>query len=106
MVLENYVILQDGVPARLHFYDHSFQKRPITDNVSGLPATRNVLVLEVDFVNFRPVTAKLSTMAEKLAAQFAPYLEGNAYRNYDFVVTQTGEGFRRSWSVQVIPLKK
>lgn len=106
MVLENYVILQEGIPVRLHFFDHSIQKRPITDPITGQPATRNALVLEVDRMNYLPVAAKFSTMAEKLAGQFGPYLEGKAYTDYDFVITQTGESFRRSWSVQVVPLKK
>jgi hypothetical protein len=105
MVLENYIILQEGIPARLHFADHSIQKRTITDPVTGLPATRNVLVFEVDRLNYKEVAAKYSTMAEKHAGQFGPYLDGKAYRDYDFVITQTGEGFRRSWSVQVIPTK-
>jgi hypothetical protein len=104
MVLQNYVILQNGVPARLHFYEHSIDKRTITDPVTGKPALRSVLVLEVDKLNYRAVTSKFSVMAEKLAAQLGPYLEGNAYKDYDFVITQNGEGFLRSWSVQVVPL--
>jgi hypothetical protein len=45
-------------------------------------------------------------MVEKHAGQFLPYLGDKSYRDYEFVVTKTGEGFRTSWSVQVIPLKK
>ncbi len=106
MVLENYVILRTGVPARLHFYDHAIQKRTITDPVTGGPATRQVLVLEVDRLNGKEVAAKYSTMAEKHAGQFLPYLGDKSYRDYDFLITKTGEGFRTSWAVQVIPLRK
>lgn len=103
MVLENYVILEEGIPARLHFTDHVIQKRTITDPLTGEPATRNVLVFEVDRLNGREVFAKYSIMAEKHAGQFKPYLDKKAYRGYDFGITRTGEGFRTSWSVQVIP---
>lgn len=106
MVLENYVILETGVPARVHFTDHVIMTRTITDPVTGGPATRKVLVLEVDRLNGKEVAAKYSTMAEKHAGQFQPYLADKSYRDYDFVITKTGEGFRTSWSVQVIPRTK
>ena len=103
MVLENYILLETGIPARLHFTDHAIQKRTVTDPLTGAPTTRNVLVLDVDRVNDRDVTAKYSIMAEKHAGQFKPYLEDKSYRDYDFVITRSGEGFRTAWSVQVIP---
>jgi len=103
MVLENYVILETGVPARLHFTDHVIQRRTVTDPLTGEPATRNVLVFDVDRVGVREVAAKYSIMAEKHVGQFAPYLPEKSYRDYDFVITRTGEGFRTSWSLQVIP---
>lgn len=103
MVLENYVILETGVPARLHFTDHAIQRRTTTDPITRAPTTRQVLVFEVDRLNGREVFAKYSIMAEKHAGQFKPYLDDKSYRDYDFVITKTGEGFRTSWSLQVIP---
>jgi len=103
MVLENYVILETGVPARIHFTDHVIQRRTVTDPLTNEPTTRNVLVFEVDRLNGRDVAAKYSIMAEKHAGQFAPYLPKKDYRDYDFVITRSGEGFRTSWSLQVIP---
>ena len=103
MVLQNYVILEDGVPAKLHFWDHHLERRTITDPATGAPVIRTVLVLEVDTLNDRPVAARLSTMAEKLADKFSAYLPDKSYKGYDFVITQMGEGFRRSWTVKVIP---
>lgn len=105
MVLENYVILETGVPARLHFTDHVIQRRTITDPITGGPATRNVLIFEVDEFNGKPVAAKYSIMAEKHAGQFEPYLADKSYRAYDFQITAVGEGFRRTWSLQVLPRK-
>jgi len=103
MVLENYVMLETGIPARVHFTDHVIQKRTVTDPITGGSTTRNVLVFEVDELNGRQVAAKYSIMAEKHAGQFKPYLEGNEYRGYDFTITKTGEGFRTNWTLQVIP---
>jgi hypothetical protein len=103
MVLENYVILQTGIPSRVHFFDHVIVARTVTDPGTGAPATRRVLVFEVDKLDGRDVAAKYSIMAEKHAGQFAPYLADKSYRGYDFVITKNGEGFLTSWSVKVIP---
>lgn len=106
MVLQNYVMLEPGIPAKLHFYDHHIEKRTITDPVTGQPGIRSVLVLEVDRLNDSPVVARYSTMAEKHAQQFSPYLTDKSYRGFDFTMTVQGEGFRRSWTVQVTPITK
>lgn len=105
MVLENYVLLETGVPARVHFIDHVIQRRTVTDPITGGPATRNVLVFDVDLLNGREVAAKYSIMAEKHAGQFSAYLADKSYRDFDFLITRTGEGFRTSWSLQVLPRK-
>jgi len=103
MVLENYVILQAGIPARVHFTDHVIERRTTTDPGTGRPTSRNVLVFEVDKLNGKDVFAKYSIMAEKHAGQFSPYLEDKSYRGYDFIITKQGEGYLTSWSVTVIP---
>ena len=105
MVLENYVMLETGVPARVHFTDHVIQARTVTDPITGGPTTRNVLVFDVDELNGRKVAAKYSIMAEKHAGQFSAYLADKSYRDYDVVITRSGEGFRTSWSVQFLPRK-
>lgn len=103
MVLENYVLLETGVPARVHFTDHAIQRRTVTDPMTGEPTTRNVLVFDVAQLNGREVFAKYSIMAEKHAGQFSAYLKDKSYRDYDFIITKSGEGFRTSWSLQVVP---
>jgi hypothetical protein len=96
-------MLENDRPARLHFTDHVIEKRTITDPVSGRPGIRNVLVFTVDRLDGRAVDAKYSTMAEKLALQFQPYLSDKSYKNYEVIITQAGDGFQRRWSVQFIP---
>jgi hypothetical protein len=103
MVLQNIIVLEPGVPAKFHFYDHHIDTRTITDPVTGQPAIRHVLVFNVDRLNDQPVESTYSTMAEKHASQFSPYLVDKSYRNFDFTITVQGEGFRRSWTVQVTP---
>jgi hypothetical protein len=104
-VLENYVILSTGVPATLHFYDHTIVPRTITDPVTLKPAARQALVMEVDELDGRTVSAKFSIMAEKLAAIFGPYLPDKSYISKNFIITKTGEGFLTSWNVIVNPRK-
>lgn len=103
MVLQNIVILENNVPARFHFANHAIETRTITDPNTGRPGLRRVLVFDVDSLGGRPVVSKFSTMAEKLAGNFEPYLGDKSYVNYDFIITQLGDGFQRRWTVQVIP---
>lgn len=103
MVLQNNVILQNDVPAKMYFTDHVVIPRTITDPATGRPGIRNVLEFDVDMLNDRPVSAKFSTMAEKLATEFAPFLPDKSYRRFDFVILQRGDGFQRSWTVLRTP---
>ena len=103
MVLRNYVVLEEGIPTRMHFVSHTIQVRDITDPLSGLPKARRALVFEVDELNGNPVTASFSTLSEKLSEEFAPYLPGERYRNYDIGITQVGTGFRTRFQVLFLP---
>jgi len=102
-VLENYVILETGVPARLHFTDHSLVRKMIRDPLTGQPSTRNTLVFLVDRLNGREVQSQYSIMAEKHAAQFEPYLKDKLYRSYEFIITKTGTEFLTLYSITVVP---
>jgi len=103
MVLQNTIILQEGVPARLHFYNHHIEPRTITDATTQQGVIRNTLVMNVDRLDGRAVEAVLTTMAEGLAQQLGPYLPDKSYKNFEVIITQRGEGFRRRWSLQFIP---
>ena len=99
MVLENYVILKAGVATRLHFT--RWERRVITrtDPETGRPGQVNSLRLDVDELDGRPVVAIYSTLSQKHAGDFAPFLAGDRFRSYDFIVTVSGEGFRREYQV-------
>jgi hypothetical protein len=104
-VLENYVMLETGIPTRLHFTDHHIERRTITDPGTGQPGTRSVLVLEADRMDGRPVAAKYSVMSQKHAAQFEPYLPDKKYTQFEFTIVRSGEGFRTTYSVTPTPLR-
>ena len=105
-VLVNHVMLETGIPARVHFTDHRIERRTITDPVTGGGATRQVLVFDVDRLDGQSVVAQYSTMSDKHANQFEPYLADNKYRDFEFTIVRTGEGFRTQYSVTVNPLKR
>ena len=103
MVLQNYVILQPGVPARLHFTSHQVRVKTITDPQTGRAKQVQALELTVDELNGRGVVSTYSTLSQKHAQDFAPYLPGEKYRDYDFIITLTGEGDRREYQLQPVP---
>lgn len=103
MPLGNIVILQPGVPERMHFSDHFKGPRDITDNRTGQPTVREVLEFDVDELNGQKVSAKYSILAEKHFAQMEPYLKDRAYLGYDFIITKTGSGFRTTYTTVALP---
>ena len=106
MVLQNYVILQPGVPARLHFTSHRIFAKTITDPGTGRPKPVNALEFQVDELNGQPVVSAYSTISQKHAQDFAPYLPGERYRDYDFILTVSGSGWQTEYQIQAIPRPK
>ena len=106
MPLGNIVILEEGIPERMHFKNARIEARDITDVQTGQPTVRNALVFDVDEHNGAPARATFSTLAEKLYAKLEPYLKDKAYLNYDFVITKTGKGYRTTFPMMVLPRQK
>jgi len=102
MVLQNYVILQPDKPARMHFTDHQIIVKTITDPVTGRGKQVNTLVFSVDELEGRPVVASYSVISQKHSADFAPYLPVRAYRDYDFIITVSGEYWQREYQTQAV----
>jgi hypothetical protein len=103
MVLKNYVELQDGVPARMHYIGHSIVVKRITDKLTGLPSDKNSLVFSVDRLNGVEVLTTFSTLADTLAEQLMPYTEGRRYIGLEFIITKHGKEFQTRYSVEVKP---
>ena len=104
MPLGNIVILEVGIPERMHFASHVIADRDITDPSTGRPGIRKVLEFSVDKLNGQPANAKFSTMSETLYAQLEAYLPNGIYRGYEFIVTKRGSGYRTKYTVDKIPL--
>jgi len=102
--ISNWVVLVPGVRVRLHFKDHRVVKRTITDPVRNVPAERESLIFYVDRKDGLPVDLTFSVMSQKLAAEFAGYLEGKKYLGYEFVVVKDAAGFVAPRIEAVIPI--
>jgi len=100
MVLMNYVALQPGIPTRLHFTDDYIIDRQIATADPEKPKRVKSLVFWVDELDSEPAARTFSILSQKLAAQLEPYLPGQKYLEYDFVITETGAGFLKDWIVQ------
>ena len=99
MVMTNYITLTPGVPTRLHFSRYEQRVITRTDPQTGRDGQVNALRFDVDEIDGRSVVAIYSTLSDKHKADFLPYLEGDRYRRYDFIVTVDGVGFRREYQV-------
>ena len=99
MVLANYVILQPGQPVRMHFDSHEVRTDTITDPRTRTPKPVNKLQFHVDELNGQRVSAYYSILSDKHAKDFEPFIAGQRYLAYDFVVSYSGDGFQREYSV-------
>jgi len=101
-MLMNYIALTPGVPTRMHFTDDYTVDREIADRETGKPKRIKSLVFWVDELNGEDTARTFSILSEKLAAHFEPFRKGKGYVNYDFIITQMGDGFLKDWNVQPI----
>ena len=103
MVLKNYIELQEGVPARLHFLAHAIVTKRITDPLTGLPKDVKSLAFTVDRLDGIEILSTWSIIGEKLAEQLWPYLEDNRYRGLEFTITKHSQGFQTRYDLAVRP---
>ena len=103
MVLQNFVTLQTGIPARMHFTQDVIMPREITDPATGQAKTIRVLELSVDTLNGSPVDAVFSVTSEKLAQALLPFTEGKRYLTLDIVLTRSGSGFMTEYELTTLP---
>jgi len=101
-LLMNYVALVPGVPTRMHFTDHYYIEREIADRETGKPKPIKSLVFWIDELDGVDTARTFSILSQKLAAHLEPFLPDKVYTNYDFIITQIGDGFLKDWNVQAI----
>ncbi|KKN37958.1 hypothetical protein LCGC14_0758450 [marine sediment metagenome] len=101
-LLMNYIRLVAGIPTRMHFTDHYYIDRVVADRDTSKPKKLRSLVFWVDELDGEDVSRTFSILSQKLEAHFLPFLKGEKFKEYDFIVTQMGEGFLKDWNVQTI----
>ena len=101
--LENWVKLKPGEPKTLHFSDHAFVERVITDPILKKPKKVVSLVFLVDEEDGRPVEKSFSVLSERLMNELAPYLEGKRYRYYNFTFLKPEHPFAPPRLLSVTP---
>lgn len=102
-MLMNYLEITSDTPTRIYATDHYYVDRMIWDKDLKKEKPVRSLVLQLAEVNGLPDYKTLSVISKKLYDQLAPYLPDNEIRDYDFIITRTGEGYLTEWSVEAIP---
>jgi hypothetical protein len=102
MVLMNYVRPEPGVPTRMHFTDWYSMDRDIAVPETGKTKRVHSEVFQVDELDGEDVNRTFSVLSQKLWSHLEPFLEGRRFRDYDFIITQMGDGFLKDWNVQPI----
>ena len=102
-LIENWVKLEPGVRKRLHFVNHAFVDRPITDPWTKLLVVRRSLIFYVDREDGVPVSKTFSVLSEKLAGDFSGYVEEYRYRAFEFVLLKEGAGPVAPRVAEVLP---
>lgn len=102
--MANWVVLTPGVPVRLHFKDHRFVERVITDAIFGVPKRVRTLMFLVDEEGGRPVEKSFSVVSGKLADDLSGYLEGARYRAYRFTIVKDAPGTVAPRILEVTPI--
>lgn len=88
MSLDNWVKLELGTRKRLHFTDHRYAEREITDPFWKTPRTVRSLLFRVDREDGVLVDKTLSITSERLASEFEPYLADRSYTLYEWVLAK------------------
>ena len=91
-VAENWVILEPGVPKRIHMIDHIVEPREITDKYFGRPRTVTTWLFLVDREDGRPVDKTFSVLSGRLKAELSGYIPEKRYTRYEFTFIKDAPG--------------
>lgn len=105
MTLQNYVKLEAGVPATMHFTDHAEDSNEIRDPKTGLVKTLRTLVFVVDQLNGVQVGSTFSVSSDKLYSHLLPHLADKRYRGLLFNITRQGREYLTEFQVRVSPFQ-
>jgi hypothetical protein len=89
---ENFVRLVPGVQKRLHFFDHAWESRVITDPTFKTPKTVRSLTFRVDFEDGLKVDKTFSVISSRLAGELESYLPDRRYQHFAFTFLKDAPG--------------
>jgi len=101
-MLMNFLALEEGKPTRMHFSDLYRVQRRIFDRELGIFKEVDSRVFFVDRLEGQPAGRTFSVLSQKLMAQLEPFVEGNRFMEYEFIITKEGSGFSTEYRVQPI----
>jgi len=87
----------------MHFTDAYFIESLVADRERGGKKMVRRLTFWVDRLNGEPVARTFSILSEKLAAQLQPYLKGEKFKDWEFIITKEGEGFQTEYRIEIQP---
>lgn len=103
MVLQNFIVLEEGKPTVMHFEDHEIQVRAVRDPLTGRAKNLNVLVFRVDELDGQAVSSEWSITSERAATNFKAFLDDKSYRERLWTITARGIGFAREFEIISTP---
>jgi len=105
MVLKNYIELQVGIPARMHFMALTMIEKDQVDTLTGTPMKKRSLYGVVDRLNGQEVSTTFSALAQGLKDQLEPFIANDRFKTVEFVITKFGSGFLTRYQVEVNPFR-
>jgi len=95
------VVLQAGQPAAIRISAFKDVTRQRKDPDTGFLSDINILSMQVTELNGKPVLTIYEVTAEKLAAQFRPYLAEPTFSSKLYTITKTGSGYLTNYTLVV-----
>ncbi len=103
MVLQNFIVLEEGKATVMHLEDHEIQERAIRDPLTSRAKIIKALVFRVDELNGQAVSSEWSITSERAASNFEAFLADKSYVDRIWTVTPRGAGFLREFEITSTP---
>jgi len=98
-ILGNYVKLETGIAKKLKISSYYFDNIEIIDPETKIAKVIKRLICTVTREDDEDCSKTLSITSEKLAQTLFPFLERGHHLDKEVVITQTGKGYMKEYSV-------
>ncbi|MFA5379068.1 MAG: hypothetical protein WC455_25155 [Dehalococcoidia bacterium] len=100
----NYVKIEVGVLTRMRFDKAVWETRSVMDPKLGFAKDVSTLNFHVVELDGKPVSTVWSITSSTLQEQLKPYLAGDKYLAYRFVITRDGGGYAPPRIASAVPV--